>query len=381
MLQTWFLAAAVALIQTPFPVPQGPPAPGVEPVPGAVNPNAASALPPPPSPEVMAERIAIQATGLGVRIQSLRRIAGLGPGVDAASVAAPESRPSLDTLRALLGEVSRELQVRAHALEVKSASETASSLLQHRSIDLTGFRPAPDRKEAPAGARPDAEGPVLPAADPSRASDVVFRVGSIPITRGDIDEMVSLVHPVMGEASREQVATAVLRRTLVQSAVLRNAFPAQVADALARAKQIRDDVKSGKSSFEEAVKQKSEETAVKTFGGLVDGATPAVLSDFELRALARLKPGELSEPFLSHASVEVVELLEVHPSDLSPLQTTYKFRRLVLGVDMGVPASERFSKLGQLVLSTPVDVVDAAYESFLPPNVQRKPAGTPPPQK
>jgi hypothetical protein len=375
MIRLWLIAAVAAPIFQNPPLPQNPSGPSV--TPGlapqggdAVNTASQPAMPPPPTTEQILERLALQVTGLSARIQSLRKTVGSGPAVDAASVPAPESRPSVDTLRTMVGEVSRELQMRAHAIEVKPSAETASRMLRDRTISLAGFKPAPETKAVPGGPGVNGGGPALPAFDKKKAAEVIFNVGATPITRGELEELVGIIRPFVPEATPEQVASMILRRTLIQSAVLRNAFPEQVAAAVMKAKQIHADVAAGKLGFEDAVKQHSEETAVKTFGGLIDGANAGNVSDFEHRAMAKMKPGEISEPFVANATVEILQLLEVKPA-ATPPQTTYKYRRLVLGVDMGVPASERFSKIAQLVMTTAVTVVNPAYEPFLPPSVQR----------
>jgi hypothetical protein len=361
MLQLWLLAFVAQI-----PVPQNQPVqPGLA-NPGEVKPASAPAMPPPLTPEQIADRLSLQITGLANRIQTLKKYANVTTSVDASTIPAPESRPSLDALRNMAGEVSREMQVRAHAIEARIASGAADGLLKSREAPHGGFKPAPDAivKEAPPGAAPVI---ALPALDPTKAGEIIYKLGKATITRGELETMVEALRPYMPEATMEQVASAVIRRSLIPLAVARDSFPEEIMVAFKKAKTLREEVVEKKLTFEESVKKNSEEKVAKAFGGLMDGATAMILTDFEHAAISKLKPGEVSEPFMTSVSVEIVELIEKTPGPTMP-QTTFKFRRLVLGVDMG---PDREATLVNKQLTANVIVLDPRYETFLPPNVKR----------
>lgn len=377
MTTSWsFALATTLLLQNPTPIPPGPApqggAPVVQPALGGqsnvVQPPASQPAPPPLTQEQIVERVALQITGLATRIQSLRKMGNVTTAPEAPG--APAAKPTLDELQRSVGEIARETQRRAQPLEVKLAASVAEELLARRGAPLAGgFVPAPEPK---ATVQPTAvaEGPVFPAFDPAKANDVLYRIGNTPITRGELEGLMQAVRPSMAEASVEQLAQAVLRRSLVQSAAIRNAVPEQVAAAMKKAKEIRENVTSGKLTFEQAVKESSDEVTARTFGGLIDGMAMGALTDAEILALSTMKPGDLSQPFLTSSNVELLQLESVTPG-ATPASTTYKFRRLLVSVDLGVPAKERFSKATSILMSARIEVLEPAYEGFLPPQLQR----------
>ena len=147
-------------------------------------------------------------------------------------------------------------------------------------------------------------------------------------------------------------------------------FPSQLAAALQKAKDIREQIVSGKLTFEDAVKNYSEDPRAKLTAGLVDGAMASFLNESEHVAISKLKPGEISQPFLFGSSVEIVRLEKIEAA-VNPSQTKLFYRVIQIGLDLGIPAPEKTSKIRSLVLSSRIDVLDPEFELFIPPSMAK----------
>jgi hypothetical protein len=281
-----------------------------------------------------------------------------------------DGKPTLDWLRTVVGDIAREVLRRAQAIEVPVAARTAEALLTHRELSTSGVMAAPEPKIAPETAATAAAGPPLPAADPTKAQDPIYRIGNAVITRGDLYSMIDAVRPYMPESTPEQLAQTVIRRALIQGAVVRNAFPTQIEASLKKAQEIRDDVDGGKLTFEEAAKKFSDEALAKTQGGLIDGGVASFVTDYEHLAMSKLKPSGISQPFLASYNVEFLRLEKIEPG-ATPFQTKFYYRRVMVAVDLGVPPEKRFAKVAELTTSARIDVMEPEFEPFLPPSMQR----------
>jgi hypothetical protein len=358
-----------------------PPVQGGAPKPGPIQPGltgaqpdgtkpASAPAPIPLTPEQIQDRLAVQLTGLATRVQALRKLGNITAappnsgkvGLDA------NGKPTLEWLRTIVGEIAREVLRRGQAIEVPAAAQTAERLLAIRTIPKKGFIAAPESKLTAEPPRP--EGPVLPADNPELASEVIYRVGAAPITRGELYAMLTALKPYSPESTAEQIAKTSISRALIPSAVVAANFPSQLAAALQKAKDIREQIVSGKLTFEDAVKNYSEDPRAKLTAGLVDGAMASFLNESEHVAISKLKPGEISQPFLFGSSVEIVRLEKIEAA-VNPSQTKLFYRVIQIGLDLGIPAPEKTSKIRSLVLSSRIDVLDPEFELFIPPSMAK----------
>lgn len=381
MLQLWIasiaLVSAAALTTTQQPGTIGPPAgpqvgppqgtPGVTPIPGGQP----ASRPKPSDAEIQARLT----DSLGIminRIAALRRISNTPAPV---GTNPPAPAPTIEAIRDTIGEITREVQRRAVSLELTLAGETAEKLCNSsaRVIPRHGFSAAPELKMAqptpntPAGSPSPgatASGATLPAFDATKAADVIFRVNGVAITRGELESMVSAMARWSPEIPKETHAQRALNGAIVPLALRRAKMGNSSDPIIARAKTARDEIVAGKKTFEAMAQEISEDPATKKFGGLLDGWRPDSLTPFERTALADLKPGEISQPFMTGSAVELLQLIEANVNEMKPSESTFKLRRIMISLNQP-------GDLASLVKASRADVLDERYESFLPAQLER----------
>lgn len=376
-----FAPFAASVILTIVQAPQGPNPPqgnNAPPVqtqpPGVQQLPAADQVPPAPkmSQEEIAARLAEQLTGLAGRVQSLRRLANAGSNV---SEPDPKSIPAatIEGVRRALGEISAEVQRRARGIELKVAANTALRLAEPDSRKLTlstGVKPAPEPPRAAPGtaaAAQQLQAPTshLPEFDPAKAELVVYKINGIPVTRGEIEELTAPLLKWTPELGKDTLAQRAISSAIIPLAVRKAKQANEIAPILAKAKALRADIVAGRRTFEDAAKELSEDPSTKPFGGLLDGWRPGLLLPFELAALAKLKPGDVSEPFLTASAVEILQLIEVTENTARMSDSTLKLRRIMFTIGGGA------SELLSLVKQAQVEVIDQRYDEMLPPLVKR----------
>lgn len=337
--------------------------PGVQQLPGP-DPNAVPASRPAMPPEEIAARFADQITGLAGRAMALRKLAGLGN-----PQGEPTSRPqaNLDDIRRFLGMISKEIHLRAHPIELRVASTTAVKLAETsaRAIPPTTVKPAPELKRPVA---PNVTGDTvtsrMPPMDPTKATDVVFKVGSIEITRGELESHVQTMAHFIPEWTADVHCERLLRSAIIPLALRRANLPANANEVMQKAKTLRDEIAAGKRDFEATARELSDDPSTKPTGGLCDGWKPQAITAFELATVAKLKPGEISEPFIITTGVEFIQLIELQQNPSKMSDSSIKMRRLVLSFKLE-------NDLASLLKNANIEVYDPAYEPFLPGAIAR----------
>jgi peptidyl-prolyl cis-trans isomerase SurA len=79
-------------------------------------------------------------------------------------------------------------------------------------------------------------------------------------------------------------------------------------------KQIRDDILSGKSTFEEMAKQYSEDENSRELGGKLDWFARDVMIPSFPREVEKIEKGQISEPFKSQFGYHILRLDDHKPS-------------------------------------------------------------------
>jgi PPIC-type PPIASE domain len=323
------------------------------------------------TPDQKAERMVSRLTSLEARIAQLRKVAGDTSDPNAGPAVAPPPA-TLEGIRDALNDLARELYRKGRPLELRTTADEVSEHLKARRPSLESFAPAPDAKTArpnvaPANTTPVPPAPVAayPDADPSRVDEIVVSVAGSPIRRGEVESAIALRMRRIPGGSRTTAARLVLGQSLVPIAALRGTRAKEVDALLARAKALREEITSGKRTCEEVARAESTDKLGKAFGGLLDGVGPALFSDAELAALEKLKPGEISEPFLDANGVTILQLLEETKPDaggapVAPSTPIIKARRIRLGLD---PGAEKTAEM---------EIPNASFEPFLPAAQPRK---------
>ncbi len=327
-------------------------------------------LPPPPlTEEQRLQRLGQRITALATRVESLRRLGGLG--ATPSDVPGTVPAETLEDLEKLVSRLAVDLQARARVIELAAASRAAADTTTDRAFAPPTFEAAPDRvqpRKTPTSIA--AEQDPFPAFDPSRSNEVLFEVGSTPIERGVLEGMVAARKKYMPAVSNAQLAQLVLSQSLISISAVLDQLKEQVPKRMANAAELRRGILEGKLTFEEAVERYSDDPSTKIFGGL-STVNPLILSDFERTVLTSMKPGDTSHPFLSLSGVEFVRLEEVEENPENPSATIVKFRRMLLGFDFGVPIERAQGQIAAMVRDAKVKVVNPDYAQFLPPNVPR----------
>lgn len=364
---TSFVISSTIVVST-FQQGPAPPAinpPGVQPLPAGVNPVAPPANRPTLSPEEIAARFADQLTGLAGRANSLRRLANLGdPSGD------PPKPPAgtIDAIRRLLGDITREIHLRAHPIELKVAGKTAESLASPsaRMLPQGSFKTAPEVKRAP-GITVNttvAAGPQYPPIDLSKANEIIFKLGGIEIRRGEIDNIVMAMARFSPETSLEIHGERALRGALVPLALRKANLPETAQAVIQKVKTLRDEIANGKRTFEDSARELSDDPSTKQFGGLCDGWKPTLLTPLELAVVASMKPGGISEPFMITSGMEFIQLIELQQNPAKPAEGEVRMRRIILSFNLP-------NNIATLTKAANVEVFNADYEPFLPPQIQR----------
>jgi peptidyl-prolyl cis-trans isomerase SurA len=89
--------------------------------------------------------------------------------------------------------------------------------------------------------------------------------------------------------------------------------------AIERLQKIRQQIASGATSFDQAAKQYSEDGSAAKGGDLGWASPGQFVPEFE-KALAALKPGEISEPVVSRFGVHLIQLIERRDVKMSDAQ-------------------------------------------------------------
>ncbi|MFN0204890.1 MAG: peptidylprolyl isomerase [Planctomycetota bacterium] len=364
----WITSLAISGTIVASPVQQGPALPGVNPpgvqqIPGSPNPTA----PPRPtlSPEELASRFAESLTGLAGRVNSLRRLANLG---DPSGEAPKPPAGTIDAIRRILGDITREIHLRAHPIELKVAGSTAESLASPaaRSIPAASIKTAPEMKRTAITNVniTTTQGPGYPAIDASKADQIVYRVGGVEIRRGEIDNIVLALAKFQPETNLEFHGAKAVRGGVLPRALRKSSLP-EGADAIVqKAKSLRDEIASGKRTFEDAARELSDDPSTKPFGGLCDGWKPSLLQPLELAVMASMKPGEISEPFMMTSGMEFIQLIEIKQNAAKPSDSEIRMRRIILSFNLP-------NNIATLTKAANVEVLVNEFEHLLPDQIQR----------
>lgn len=375
----------IALPQSPLPIPgaQG----GGVPVPGGPNPGAAltgtAPQQPPPTPltvEQKAERLSSRLTTLATRVQTLRRMSGTE---NAKPPEAEPPKPEIEAIRTEVSNIAIEIQRRAMGIETTVAGETTKRLFRARGIDSTaGFKPSPELRRdlaVSSSAQPTASqpaGPTLPAFDLEKAANQIAAVHGEPVFRGDLEKMVAARRRYMKDARDESLAQFVLNQALLpRAAVLKSTGP-QIPALFKRANDLRSQVISGQKTFEDLASNVSDDPSTKAFGGRFE-ANPMILNDFERATIQEMKPGDISGPIATIQGVEILKLEAMQENPNDPTSAKVTIRRILLGYNFGVPFEQAQGQIQALIRGMQVEVLDPAYEPFVPPQLPRKPKGVP----
>ncbi|HKE00993.1 MAG TPA: peptidylprolyl isomerase [Planctomycetota bacterium] len=367
---------AVLWLQAQAPMPgQGPLTPE-----GQTAPSPLSALTQPKIPELTpeqkAERLMARLTSLEARIAALRKVAGAS---DDPGGASPEAPPAtLEGIRDALNDIARDLHRKGRPLELRAVASDAAARFKSRVPPDDAFTPAPETKSV--AIPPPSMMPTTPTAatttavsipdiDTARAGDVICRVDGKDIRRGDLEAAVALRMRRLPGGNRTSAARLALGQSLVPIAALKSRRGPEVDALLARAKGLREEIVSGKRTFDACARAEATDKMGRAFGGLLDGVAPSMFSDADLAVLDKLKPGDVSEPFVDGNCVTLLQLIQekagVEPAAAvagvtPPASPTIQARRLRLGL---APGAEKSAEL---------EIADAAYDAVMPGGYPRK---------
>ena len=124
---------------------------------------------------------------------------------------------------------------------------------------------------------------------------------------------------LLREEQRKTGATLTADQSHARHILLRPAQGMTEKQALARLATVRSSIASGKTDFATAAREISQDGSASAGGDLGWAPAGQFVPEFEAE-LARLKPGQMSQPFLSRFGAHLVQLIERRTEPMNQAQ-------------------------------------------------------------